>query len=297
MATLFDLLIGAHRKMGTLRMGVATGGTSVTCKDNTLKTLTTDDDYNNGTIFIVSAVAPTSVIDGQFQRITDYAATSGVFTFSTLAASVTAGTIFGYTTPEFHYSLTVELANDALQSLGPLVYVDKDTITTSAVQEIYSAAVAWKYSPPIRIDVQTEVGSTANYNGWQTTWDWEYQPSSAGATAQIIFPNRLPANRKVRVWYESMHTAVRASTAAIDERIFPELAVLAVVDKMYEYRNSLNRGSVPFDMQRWQDAKSQLEAAKKLWRPWKPSRRRKLTIAGGEGAESWAPKVNPYGPG
>ena len=75
--------------------------------------------------------------------------------------------------------------------------------------------------------------------------------------------------------YERDHYTVTASTHLIDRRIHPDLAIASLVDKMYEYRNSRSRGAQDFDIQRWNDAKSQLAEARVRWPIWKPRKRAK----------------------
>ena len=157
--------------------------------------------------------------------------------------------------------------------------------------------VAWKRTTPLRIDLQTSIGSTASDNAWDTVTNWDYEPASAGSTSGcIIFGSYLPSGRKLRVWYKGAHARVSGSTDAVDERIHPELAISLLVERMYEYRNSLNRGSVPFDLQRWNDAKVQSQTAFLKYPIWKPKRKSKVLELDGDSGDH-LPYVNPYGPG
>ena len=295
--TLFDLILGATREVGIAELRTtSSAGDTTSAKVETLRGETADDQFNGGTFFIVSATGASTDISGQFREITDYAASSGTFRWgSSVNAAVPSSAGIAYVGTEFRTQLLIELANDALRGLGPLDFVDRATIQSSANQTAYAGAIAWKYAPPTRIDYLAGVGTTTVKPDWQNVTGWEYQPSSAGATPLIIFNEQLPVTRDVRVWYQDHHHRISASTQAIDERIHPEVAIAAMVEKMYGYRNSRSRGGDTFDVQRWGDAKLRLEQARVRWPMWKPKRKRKLVIPGRE-EDDHLPYPAPYGP-
>ncbi len=295
--TLFDAIVGATRQMGVLETRItSTTGNTTSALIQTLRSETADDQFNEGTFFILSATAASTAIAGQFRPIQDYVASSGEFRWaSSVLAAVPAGADVGYLGKEFRTPLLIELANDALRSLGPLTFVDRTTLQTSAVQTAYSGSVSWKYAPPSRIDVLTGVGTSTTDPDWYTITNWHYQPSTAGAAGLIVFDEQLPVSRDVRVWYEDHHHRITASTQAVDERFHPELVVAALVEKLYEYRNSRSRGGDAFDVQRWGDAKLKLQQAKVLYPTWQPKKKRKLVIVGHE-EDDHLPYPAPYGP-
>lgn len=294
--TLNDILVRATRQMGMLDFVTSTAGDSTSVNAATLRSNTADDQFNNGTLFILTSTGSATSIDGQFRQITDYVASSGQFHWATsLAANTSAGCAFAYTGPEFRTELLVELANDALRALGPLTFIDRTTVS-SANQTAYAAAVAWKYSPPLQIDVMYGVGTSAAKPDWRPVEGWHYQPATAGNTGLIVFDGQLPVTRDIRVWYLDHHARVTLSTAAIDERIHPDLAVAAMIEKMYEFRNSRSRGGEPFDVQRWTDAKLRLEQERVRYPIWKPKRKPKILALGGDEGDH-LPFPAPYGPG
>jgi len=286
-------------RVSELTSALASSNLSTGFKDDTLPEETSDDDFNKGTFFLIQCTGSTQM-DGQFRKISDYIGSSGEFVLaSTIVGSsaMNAKTTYGYTTPEFGADLMLELANDALQGIGDLGFIDKDTLISSAGVTEYQMEIAWKRAPPTRIDLQTSIGSTASRNAWAKIADWDYEPASAGSTAgRIIFGEYLPSGRKVRVWYRGTHARVSGSADAIDERIHPELAITLLIERMYEYRNSLNRGSVPFDLQRWNDAKVQAQTAFLKYPIWKPKKKSKTLDLDGDDGDH-LPYVNPYGPG
>ena len=297
--TLFDLVLGAHKKLGTVRFSVSTAGTVNTLIDlavaSTGATPLGTDANKNGTLFVTQSTGASSAIAGQYRKISGFNPGTGTWTLSSaLPSSGPNPTYYGYSTPEFPLELATELANDALRSLGPHVFADR-SIVSSANQTVYSLSSAFKHSPPLQVDVMTGVGTSAADPGWVTLNEWDYQPSSAGAPASIVFNRELPASRDIRIWYEDFHHRVADSTALIDERIYPELAVLALVDKMYEYRNSLSRGATEYDIGRWQIAQQALAVAKATW-PIPAKRRKSKPLVLGTTSPDHLPYVRPYGP-
>ena len=285
---MFDLVLGAHDAIGTVSYGVSSSGSTIELKDTAESSAHADDQFRNGTIFFISST--NTSIEQNYRRITAYDASSGQYTFSTLSSAVTTATQYAVATPEFGLTLMERLANDALRALGPLVYSAR-AIVSSANQRVYqiSTVVAiggsgsfGKYSRPFRIDIQGRTGSSADNPDWLELYGWHIEPTTAGAGANIVFPRYLPANRDVRVWYEDHHVYTSASTARIDERIHPELAILALVDRAYQYRNSRSRGAQEFDVQRWNDAKRQLAEARVRWPIWRPKRKPEINVIGGE---------------
>jgi hypothetical protein len=288
--SLFDLVLGAHDYVGTVTYGASSSGTTATLNDRTFSSAHADNQFQGGTIFFVQST--NTSIEQQYRRITAYNASSGQYTFTTLSSAVTTATQYAVATPEFDVVLMERLANDALRSLGPLVYSAR-AITSSANQKVYTISTALavggagsfgKYSRPFRIDIQGRTGSSADNPDWVELYGWYLEPTTAGAGVNVVFPRYLPAGRDVRVWYEDHHAYTSASTARIDERLHPELCVLALVDKLYQYRNSRSRGAQEFDIQRWNDAKRQLAEARVRWPIWRPKRKPDILVVGGEDA-------------
>ena len=160
--TLSDMMLGAYRSMGLATLGTASSGSSTTLSDSSLITTTQDNQFNNAVLFIISDGGATTAVAGQARKVTSYAASSGQFTFSSLAGQVNSSAVYAFTTPEFGLELMTELANDALRALGPLQFMDKNTITSSSPQQEYAAQLAWKYSKPDQIDLQDRKSTRLN---------------------------------------------------------------------------------------------------------------------------------------
>jgi len=296
--TLSEMISGALRKMGALRVSITTSsGTTTTALDSSLIGQTSDDDYKYAPWFCISSAAASGtnlgVLTGEMMEVASYQSGTGQFTLSSAFSSKAEnGTTYAVGTPEFRLQSLIELANDALRSLGDLDNVDTATIGTSAGVDEYDLPVAMKRSAPLRVDLQTYTTSSGSVNDWVTIHDWEYQPAAAGSVGTLVLPPDLASGRDLRVWYVAPHGRVLAYNSVIDERVHPDLAVLMLAEKLYEFRNSMNRGSMAFDVQRWNDAKTQVQESKALHPIWKSQRKPKLLIVGVE--EDYS--TLPFGP-
>lgn len=292
--TQFHMHIGAHEKIGTIQYGVSSAGNTTFLNDETLSSAHADGDFDDGIIYFVSGNVKN---DGQYRRIASYDASSGEFRFTTaLTTLVTAGDVYGHATPEFNFTLMNQLAEAALRTLGPFVYSDR-TMRSSANQRVYALTTNANRSKPFRIDVQTRTGSSVDNPGWTELGGWYIEPSTVGGAFNVIFPRFLPANRDIRIWYEDDHQLLAGSTSPIDSRIHPELAILALVEKMYEFRNSRARGAQDFDVQRWNDAKRQLAEARVRWPIWRPKRKPTIWALGDNDGyiSGLRSNISPYG--
>jgi len=288
--TLFNMISGAHRKAGTIQFETSSAvlSSAGTINSQLRSSATADGVYNNGGLFFTTV--------GVMTRITGYDASSGQWSFTAgiFSSGGSSAISFGYTTPEFPIELTVELANDALRTLGPLVFEDR-SIVSSAGQQVYALSTLAKYSKPFLVEMQGRLGSSTDDPEWFELHNWKIRPSSAGASNLIEFNQQMVSGRDIRVWYEGDHHRIDQSSHVIDERIHPELATLALTEKLYEYRNSRARGAEEFDIQRWNDAKQQLAEARVRWPIWKPKRKPNLMIVGGRQAPQSRIEGPPYG--
>ena len=298
--TLFNLLAETYKRLGQWNESVVTGtsGSATVLEDSTLANEGSDDDWNRGAVFIVyDAAGAAGAPEGEYGIISDYADSSGKFTFSTLSTKVAAGDRYGYVSEFYPIQTMIGLANTALRSVGSFSLIDKNTLVSSAAVTEYQMEVAWKKSRPSRIDLQTSVGATASRNAWEPIANYDYEPATAGSTAgRIIFGDYLPSGRKLRIWYDAPHPQLGTASAALREEIEPELAILLLVERALEWQNSRLQGGDQFLLQRWNDAKQQAQVARAMYPIWKPKRKSKILELDGDSGDH-LPYVNPYGPG
>lgn len=276
--TLSDLLQAVYTELGQLQAAAATGGTVDSLSDSRLAGSGRDDDWKDGALFVIAAdgAAP----EGEFVRVLAFDASEGSFTLEqALTAAPAAGDLYGLASAYYPLHTMVELANAGLRALGDIPLVDTTTLDTAAGQTEYATALAWQRRPPVMIDYQgRSVEQQASQ--WVRVHDWEYVPAAARQPGRIVFQRELPAVRDLRVWYVDAHPRLSAYDDVVAEVIAPELAVAAGVERALRWQNSRLGGGDNFLLQRWNDARVELERLKSEHPIWRPARRGHLNLAG-----------------
>ena len=280
--TLSNLLVGAFQGLGQMTIGnKATGGSTTTVIDSTQANTARDNAWKNGAMFITRDAGGAGALpEGQYQRISAFTNSSGTFTVETaFSTAVAAGDIYGYTSPYYPLRQMQELANDALRALGDVDLVDTTTLDTVTGDTEYAAAVTWKRSRPLRVDIQTATGD-AQDNQWVEWPSFEWVPAQAGSTGLIIFPDYPTASRDVRVWYRGAHPALLDYDDVVHDSFDPELVVLQLVVKALEWQNGRSGGTDEYLLQRLGDARQELANRLVTTRPYRAKRKPKLLIVG-----------------
>ena len=274
-------------RLGQLNVSKATGGSTTTIVDSTLANEnSSDDDWNDGwAVIIRDAGGAAAAPENEFQRISDFVASSGTSTVDTaFTVAPASGDVYGFVSPQFPLQTMIRLLNTALVELGDVPLMDTTTLDTAANQTEYAASLVWKRRRPYRIDIQGRTGD-ANDNQWEEILDWEWIPAAAGSTGLIIFKGQPVSGRDIRIWYQDAHPAVNAYSDAINERYEPELVVRAFMKAIREWQVERDDGSDQALQQKWNKAKSEFEAAMNARKPERPKRRARLMIPGLEEEE------------
>lgn len=218
---LSNLLQDAYKKLGQYQAYPATGGTTTTAIVLQLKN--TDFSLEEGALFVVES-SDNEAPEGEYQRITGYAKSTGTFTVDTMTA-IGTGDKVAVVNDLFPLHTMVELANDAMRKLGDIVIVDTTTLDTVSNKTEYALAVAAKRKL-LRVDYQTNTAD-ADDNRWYTLFDVETIPANPG-TAGLMILKQLSADRDIRYWYLDVHPRLNTYDDFIDEVINPELASTAL---------------------------------------------------------------------
>jgi len=275
---LWNLIRDTYQELGQLQVGQATGGSTTTVVDARLARTGKDDDWKDGAVIILEDGAGAAP-EGEFARVSGSVDSTGTLTIDALTAAVASGDVYGLVSAYYPLKQMIELANVALKSLGDLALVDTTTLDTEPDKTEYAAAVGWKRRRPIQVDIQVRTGD-ADDNRWQTLYDWEFVPSSAGLSGLIGFRQQPTASRDLRVWYEDVHPRLSDFDDVIHETIHPTLAVAALAEKALGWQNTRLGGGNDFLLMRWNDAKDALERAKVMHPIWKPRARARMLLAG-----------------
>ncbi len=277
--TLSDLLQDIYAELGQLRVGVATGGDTVTLDDASLSGQHADDEWKGGAIFVARSGGEPP--EGEFSAVSAFEASSGTFMLATeLSDDIQAGDRYGLASAYFPLETMIELANAGLRALGDIPLVDDDSLITGDGQSSYAATIEWTRRRPLRIDFLAIPGVSA-VDPWRTLHDWDFVPAAPGGNGLIIFDSALPAGRPLRVWYQAAHPRLSAPDDAVASAIAPELAVAAGVERALRWQNARLGGSDPHLATRWQQAQEELAAARRMFPIWKPRRAARMLSVGG----------------
>lgn len=274
---LWQLIRDVYQHLGRAEVSTATGGTGTTLIDGKLAGQALDDEFNEGTILILSADGEAP--EGEFQRIANYEGSSGTFTFeSTLTAAPASGDLYLRVDPFFPSRIMIEQVNKALVKLGEITLVDTSLVTADGQTE-YPAAAAWKRRPPIQVDIQTRTGDP-NDHRWQEILWWEYVPAAGGSDGLLVFDRALPAGRSLRVWYSASHPRVSAYDDVINELIHPAVAVAAVTVEALTWQAARISGKDSALQKQLEGVQAELTRLQGLYPVWKPARRARMRLAG-----------------
>lgn len=218
---LSNLLQDAYKKLGQYQAYPATGGSATTAIVLQLKN--TDFSLEEGALFVVES-SDNEAPEGEYQRITGYAKSTGTFTVDTMTA-IGDGDKVAVVNDLFPLHTMVELANDAMRKLGDIVIVDTTTLDTASNKTEYALAIAAKRKL-LRVDYQTNTAD-ADDNRWYTLFNVETIPANPG-TAGLLILEQLSADRDIRYWYLDVHPRLNTYDDFIDEVINPELASTAL---------------------------------------------------------------------
>ncbi|MBW8012501.1 MAG: hypothetical protein FVQ83_14895 [Chloroflexi bacterium] len=279
---LSNLVQAIYTELGQLTASTATGGSTTTAVDSKLQGQYGDDDWKDGALFVIrDAAGAGAAPEGEFSRISAYDddGSDGTFTIDSLTAAIASGDTFGFVNAYYPLHSMIELVNAALRALGDIALVDTTTLDTESSKTEYAAAVAWKRRRPLAVDIQGKTGD-GNDNRWVRVYDWDFVPAAPGSTGLIIFKSQPTSSRDIRVWYKDAHPRLSDYDDVVSETITPELAVAVGVERALRWQNSRAGGGDPFLLERWNDAKVELERAKTAFPVWTPRRSAKLMIIG-----------------
>jgi len=206
MTTLASATLDLARLITSVVEGTATGGSATTLLDTGV---TEEDDYfNGGTIWPLSGNNA-----GKSAVITDWAKSTGTYTFATMTLVNAAGNLYASCNADFPRYVLIQAINKALRAIGGIPAQDA-TLVTVADQEAYTL-------PAGVIDVRkVEVAM-------MTTAPYQYVPHFGWrqiGTTIAFDTERAPdeADYKIRLTHVALPTTLTADTDAISNYIYPD---------------------------------------------------------------------------
>ena len=211
MTTLFDALYSVARLLAQKVENVATGGSATTLVYGASPYA--DDYFNGGTILFLSGNNAS-----KSATITDFAKSTGTFTFATQAGLCAAGNRFLALSPAYPREELVGVVNSALTEIGKV----NQFMTTTIVADQEQYTLPEGVNDVRRVEIAQNL--TSPY-GWTPHFNWN---ELAG---NIFFTANVPSEDGylMRVWHCSPHASVSADDDVIAGDINPgRLAITAL---------------------------------------------------------------------
>jgi hypothetical protein len=277
--TLSSVLQSVYSQLGELNTSKATGGSTTTVTDTTIINASRDNVWKEGVLFMVYDVGGAGAApEGQFQRVSGFVNSTGVFTVDTaFTTAPAANDLYGVASSYYPLRQMIRSVNDGLVDLGDIDLMDTATLDTIIATTEYAAAVSWKRTRPYRVDIQT-LTSSATDNQWYEWHNWDWVPATAGTAGKIIFHEYPTALRDIRVWYKGVHPQLNEYGDVVWESFDPELVKKAALVKALEWQNSRTQGADTFLTGKLNAALQQLENRKVTSPVWHPRRKPRLMI-------------------
>ena len=269
---LTHLLQDALIQLGQLNVSTVTTGSTVALADTKQTGQHSDDDWKNGSVFMVRTTDNEAPAD-QYSLCTGYTDSTGSFT-TTWTAAPGVGDTFGFASDYYPLYQMIQLANQGIAALGMISLVN-DGIDTEANRTEYEVNVQCKPSGPMAVYIQGYTGDS-NDNRYVPVYGWEYLPAIPGAAGTLVFSDQPIVDRKVKIVYEGYHDSLTAYSSIISETIAPELAMWSLVVHALRWQLARSGGEEGGLIQQLNDANAQLELAKVRWPIWQARRKSKL---------------------
>lgn len=214
--TLFDLALMLTRRIAEPVEGTATGGSTTTLLDTAR---TEPDDYFNGGIILFRSGNNAN----KYAKITDFALSTGTFTFATQSLACAATNAYTAGGPRFPQDTIIMAINMALNEIK---YMEVDeTVVVVADQEEYTLPAG---VGDVRVVQYGEAGS------WKLSTSWTEE------NGQLFFLNP-PTDGTMRIHYVKRHAELTSATSTIvaaAERMIDRIIAKAA---MYSYQWAIRR--------------------------------------------------------
>ena len=271
--TLGDILIQLYDDLGELRYGIATGGSATTLVDSGLGG--SDDDWNQGTVFVVEADA--AAPEGDYAEVTDYATSSGTLTFSSsgingLGSAPASGDEYALAGEDFPLDKMRAVVNRALSKT--FIPTTDESLSTAANQKEYTIpAVA---NDTLRRVYISQV-ATANNERWVEMFNWRHE------TNILIFRRQPPTGKIIKLVYLSAHARLAAFGDTLSNyvplnRAVAEAYYLVMVDRL---RRRETRGGERRALM--DELDTELSKARRMWPILDPGKPFKPILSGRKG--------------
>ena len=231
--TLFDITYRVAAKLGIVREGLATGGTTATLIDTVGRT-EEDDYWVGGSVWILrdtAGVAP----ENEYGEISAFVNSTATATIRTaLTAAPAAGDRYGFGKTRYPLWLLIQKVNEAVEGMGEIPVVDKATITTAATQTEYDLPGAANRNL-LNVYIQGKLSDTNDYQ-WRQVFGWTVERTAVGTADLLIMPYQPATGRLLLLEYGDVHDQLYAVTDELSETVHIQRVVTLAAIKCLLHR-------------------------------------------------------------
>lgn len=204
MASTFQALLDICERLGHGKGGTATGGSTTTLVDSAMGDYP-NDYWNGGTLFILSGDNALTTL-----KITDFATTTGTFTFATITDAIVSGVEYVSMPPSYSRDDLVRALNSALNEIGP---IPKYEVLTPSEEEQETYLLQGVFNI---LMVETTSQDEEPYD-WEVNYYWKELNN------RLVFAtDHVPTFEKLRIWYEARHARVDEDDDYVSDYVHPD---------------------------------------------------------------------------
>jgi hypothetical protein len=288
---LFDLTYELATELGIVYESAATGGSTNTVVDTTMRT-EADDYWNQGTVWITyDAAGAAAAPQGEYDVVSDFANSSNTITlttgFTVAPASTDLYAVAHKVFPLYDLSLAI---NRAIRDIGPIPVTNTTAIDTAAQQTEYTLPIEAN-TDLLEVYIQSKL-SDADDNKWIKSYNWDVQRTATGTADTLVFDQQPLYTYDVKLVYLAPHAKLVASTSKLSETIRQERVIYKAAYHALNHYRMKTRSTDPWLMDSI-DSYERRAAEADLKYPLKiPQKLGKILTTGPPATEELAPGEN-----
>lgn len=231
---LFDLTYAVCSKLGMVREGLATGGSTTTIIDTNDRD-EEDTYWVGGTGWILrDAAGAGAAPENEYSVISTFVNSTNTITLrDALTVAPAVGDRYAVGKVRYPLWLLIQKINEAVVGMGEIPATDKATITTANSQTEYSIPIVANRHL-IRVSLQTNK-DTDDY-GWIPLHGWGVERTAIGTADLLILASQPSDGYLLKLEYGEVHDPLYVSTDELSETVHIQRVVTLAAIKCLLHR-------------------------------------------------------------
>ena len=211
-----DATMQLAMRLGSFRSSTATGGSTTTLIDTVART-ENDDDWNGGTVWIITDAGGASAApEGEWAIVSDFVNSTNTLTIGTLTAAVASGDTYGLASARYPLDVLKTAINNELIKHQVIRY-DTTSLDIVADQSEYTLPVGI-YGHNL-VGVYEAVDTDSNDNQW-TPLSFSVQEGNTGSQHTLVIHSRdVTAGNDIMLEYRYRLVPLYLASDEIDTAI------------------------------------------------------------------------------